>query len=119
MEWGAVAGLSIQGPDQEFHVPRSQAHVLLHLRLLRPSQIREPPGEDPGAVVEVELVVGAAVEVEQPHRAQGVGVALEQLQRIMLEPARPHAVSELAGHEVARQVDAERCGRGVGAMRGN
>ncbi len=59
------------------------------------------------------LVASAAVEVEQPERAQRVGTGLEQVQRVVLEPARPHLGTERAGLEVARQVHAERRRGGV------
>src|SRR5882672_1577854 len=66
------------------------------------AELGEPPREETRPELEMELVSGPAVEVEQPERAQRLGARLHEPAGIERQPALPHLGTERAGLEIAR-----------------
>ena len=87
------------------------------LVLVRDLELAQAAREELRPVVEVPLVPGAAVEEQEPERAQPLGVPLEHAQRVELEPALPDGVAERPGLEVAGEVDPERPRSRAGRIR--
>ncbi len=74
------------------------------------------------AKVQIELVARAAVDKQQPQRAQRVDVTLDQLDGVPGQPARPNILADRAGVQVERQRQAQRStwlGRVAGRHRQN
>ena len=59
--------------------------------------------EGPGAEVEEVLVALAGVDVDAPHRAQGVGVVRHHHDRVVLEPEAP----DVGDHPAAERIEGE------------
>ena len=73
------------------------------LERVRDAELVELGGEGPGAEVEVVLVALAGVDVDAPHRTQGVGVARRHHDRVVLEPELPDVVDQPAAGEIERE----------------
>jgi hypothetical protein len=63
--------------------------------------------EQSAADLEVELIGAAAIHEQQVERAQGVGVGLYSVQRIVGFPPGPDFLQDLAGDEIDGKVETE------------